>query len=94
MRLLRHAVVFAALFAFTATWAAAEPRQAARTRVEPRSQSVSALLSHLWGSLTSLWAAVGSCPDPLGSTTPNTGWSMDPLGSPMTDAGWSADPLG
>lgn len=94
MRLLRHAVVFAALFAFTATWAAAEPRQAARARVEPRSLSVPAVLSHLWGSLTSLWAAAGVSADPLGSTTPDVGWSMDPLGSPMTDVGWSADPLG
>ncbi len=94
MRLLRQAAVLAVLFAFTATWAAAEPHQADRAHVAPLSLSAHALLSHLWGSLTRLWEAAGARIDPLGSTAPDEGSCPDPLGSPMTDAGARLDPLG
>ena len=94
MRLGRQAAVLALLFAFAASWVAAQPRLEDRARVEHSTLSAPALLSHLWGFLTSLWEAEGSRPDPLGSPTTDEGWSPDPLGSPTTDAGWSLDPLG
>jgi hypothetical protein len=91
MRLGRQAAVFVLLFAFAASWVAAEPRLVDRARVEPSTLSAPSLLSHLWGFLTSLWEAAGST-DPLGS--PDEGCSPDPLGSPTTDAGPRIDPLG
>jgi hypothetical protein len=94
MRLGRQAAVFVLLFAFAATWVAAEPRLVDRATVEHPTLNAPALLSHVWGLLTSLWDAEGSSPDPLGSPKTNAGSSPDPLGSPTTDAGWSADPLG
>jgi hypothetical protein len=86
--------VFALLFAFAASSVAAEPRLANRARVEQSTLSAPALLSHLWGYLTSLWEAAGSSPDPLGTPKTDAGWSLDPLGSSTTDEGWSLDPLG
>lgn len=94
MRPGRQAAVFALLFAFAASWVAAEPRLADRARVEQSTLRAPALLSHLWGFLTSLWDAAGSRPDPLGTPKTDAGWSADPLGSPTTDAGCSPDPLG
>jgi hypothetical protein len=89
-----QAAVFALLFAFAASSVAAEPRLANRARVEQSTLHAPALLSHLWGFLSSLWEAEGSRPDPLGTPKTDAGSRPDPLGSPTTDAGCSPDPLG
>jgi hypothetical protein len=82
MRLGRQAAVFALLFAFAASWVAAEPRRVDRARVEQSTLSAPALLSHVWGFLTSLWDAEGAYIDPWGSPAPKpaAGAYIDPLG--------------
>jgi hypothetical protein len=96
MRLGRQAAVFLLMFAFAASWAAAEPRRVDRATVEHSTLSAPALLSHAWGFLTSLWAAEGVFIDPLGSTAPkpDAGVFIDPWGTPTPDAGVFIDPLG
>jgi hypothetical protein len=82
MRLGRQAAVFALLFAFAASWVAAEPRRVDRAPVEHSPLSAPALLSHVWGFLTSLWEAEGARLDPWGSPAPTSdeGPRLDPLG--------------
>jgi hypothetical protein len=96
MRLGNKVAVFILVFAFAASWVAAEPRLVDRVTVKRSTLSASVMLSHISGLLTSLWEAAGWSADPLGLSAPTTdeGWSADPLGSPTTDEGWSADPLG
>ena len=60
------------------------------------------LLTHLWGSLTSLWEQAGALADPDGKSgirpTTDAGCSADPNGrcltQPTTDTGATADPSG
>jgi hypothetical protein len=99
MRLGRQAAVFALVVALTLPWAAAaEPQQVDRASSGRLALSAPALLSHLWGFLTSLWEAAGPHADPLGTPQPTTdeGPRLDPLGTPQptTDAGPWLDPLG
>ncbi len=98
MRLGRQAAVFVLMFAFAASWAAAEPRRVDRATGEHSTLSAPALLSHVWGFLTSLWDAEGAYIDPWGSPAPrpDAGAYIDPWGSPAptADAGAYIDPLG
>lgn len=98
MRLGRQAAVFILVFAFAASIVSAEPRLLDRATVEHSTLSAPALLSHVWGFLTSLWDAEGAFVDPLGSPKPKTdaGAYIDPLGAPApsADAGAFVDPLG
>jgi hypothetical protein len=51
-------------------------------RLEQSTPGALALLSHMWGFLTSLWEAAGARIDPLGSPAPTSdeGAYIDPLG--------------
>jgi hypothetical protein len=81
MRLCRQAAVFALIVTLAAPWiAGATPRPQDRAAVERPASSVAVTLRHLWGYLTSLWAAAGSRPDPLGTPTTDEGSRPDPLG--------------
>lgn len=98
MRFGRQAAMFVLLFAFAASWVAAEPRRVDRATVEHPPLSAPALLSHAWGFLTSLWDAEGAYIDPWGAPalTTDAGAYIDPLGSPAptADEGAYIDPLG
>jgi hypothetical protein len=98
MRPGRQAAVFILVFAFAASWIAAEPRHVDHATVGHSTLSASGLLSHVWEFLTNLWDAEGAYIDPLGSPASKTdaGPYVDPWGSaaPTTDAGPYIDPLG
>jgi hypothetical protein len=98
MRPGRQAAVFALLFALAASVVSATPRLVDRAAVQHSTLSAPALLSHVWGFLTSLWEAEGARLDPWGSPAPTSdeGARIDPLGSsaPTADAGARIDPLG
>ncbi len=97
MRLRRQAALLVLVLTIAVpTVTAAEPCPAVKGTQLPL--SAPAFVSHLWGYLTSLWAAEGVFIDPWGSQsqTPAAGAYIDPWGlqSQTPDAGAYIDPLG